>query len=177
MTDGQRQTRSAIYPTVVPVPHNAHMSVAQLLMHAEAEGEPRFEVREAYGELPSEAREDELEAPGFGSQDLLWIAQIAAGLNFEVEEFEFRNTTFDPLEPDAEDAASRVLLDAFVSGGASGALELLNGELNSYVLVGVGLTSQDDDPIVIRRSGILDTARLDLALSLISDAWKVIHFS
>jgi hypothetical protein len=115
--------------------------------------------------------------PSLGAEDLLWIADLAQRRGFDVEDFEFRTSTFDPLGDDEEQQLSRSLLAMFREGGASAAIEALQSELRNYALIGLGLATPQNDPMIIRRFGYVETTDESAAKDLLDEAWNEIHFS
>jgi hypothetical protein len=116
--------------------------------------------------------------PNFGSQDLVRLAGYLANVdNYRIESFRIAYSNYHRLDSELEEEISLGLLKCFAQGGVHAVLELLDGNFENYVVLGVKLIAPNLSALLLQRHGILDAEKGIDVPAILSKAWMDLQLS
>lgn len=153
--------------------------VNQLVMNVTG-GAPTFSLQgnpNNISPLKFERPKEGLYVPRLGSPDIVRFADFARTKGYNLESFKFATSNAKRIDSETEKDLSKQLINALKDRGLGDALELLDTDLQDYIVLGVKLVDPKMNAATIQRHGVVEKETGSSIIDLLAKAWNPLRLA
>lgn len=153
--------------------------VNQLVMNVTG-GDPAFSLQgnpNNISPLKFERPNDGVYVPRLGSPDIVRLANFASSKGYRLENFKFATANAKRIDSATEKDLSKQLISTLKARGLRGALDLLDTDLQDYIVLGVKLVDPKMNAATIQRHGVVEKETGSSIIDLLAKAWTPLRLA